>query len=867
MGRKAFFLVLLVLLGCVVVSSTASAGMIGWWKFDEGTGTVAKDSSGLGHDGTINGTATWVAGVKGGTDGAISLDGKTAYVVIDSVAKSMPANNNFMISAWMKTTGTAGYVIAANDDGGSHAFWFGPASNGNLQVQADSTKNYPPKVNDDKWHMITYVRDGTTAYVYIDGVQVGKETPSGNPASQTRWSIGQEWDPPSPSDFYAGAVDDVRFYDKPVDAAQVKELFLNGTNPTWTKATQPDPADGTPGVTMPMFQWVAGEGAVAHDVYVGLKPELTGADLVGPKQPLNMFFYVPGLQPGVTYYWRVDEIDAAGKVATGTVWSFTAMPLTAWGPQPADGTKNLAPSQTLSWSAGQTATQHQVFFSSNRFDVILGAAAADKGKTAETKLATGQLALKTTYYWRVDEILADGKALMGPVWSFTTAETLEIRVASGADDMEERTATGLPDSGSSDLEMPYESAGTTIGTQPQVVGLRFAVPLPKGTVITKAYVEFTMDEPKGGTQPVNLVIDGQLVPNAPAFTTAATDVSGRAPRTKAQVKWSADSVALPAGASAGTDISPQGIKLKTADLSAVLSEVIGQDGWASGNSLVLIFADDKDNPSKGVRAVDAQESGANYAPLLHIEVASDQAAAPKANIIWVSDAFDDKKDNIRDDQGWIDFLTAEGYNIDYRMGPALGNGFWRTLDQAKLDALNAADLVIFSRNANSGDYNNGNERDQWNSVKTPLLLLSPHLTRSSHWKWLNTTTLNKAVPMMQPTDPNSPAFKGVTRDAKGQIAVLGATVGTSFPGIKTAGNGAVLATRADTGDIWIASWAAGKEFYTGSGQVPAGPRVFFAAGLEEVAATATAPALGRGEFNLADSGKAVFLNVVDMLLP
>jgi hypothetical protein len=194
------------------------------------------------------------------------------------------------------------------------------------------------------------------------------------------------------------------------------------------RSVKPDPATARRRHHVDV-QWTAGEGAVAHNVYVGLKPELTEADLVGPKQPLAMFFYALPLEPGVTYYWRVDEIDAAGKVTPGTVWSFTAMPLTAWAPQPADGAKNVQPSPTLTWSAGQMMTQHQVFFSSNPFDVSLGAAAADKGKTAETKLAPGPLALKTTYYWRVDEIKADGKALKGPVWSFRTADALELRIA------------------------------------------------------------------------------------------------------------------------------------------------------------------------------------------------------------------------------------------------------------------------------------------------------------------------------------------------------------------------------------------------------------------------------------------------------
>jgi hypothetical protein len=239
------------------------------------------------------------------------------------------------------------------------------------------------------------------------------------------------------------------------------------------------------------------------------------------------------------------------------------------------------------------------------------------------------------------------------------------------------------------------------------------------------------------------------------------------------------------------------------------------------------------------------------------------------NVIWVSDAFDDKADGVRDDQPWIDFLTSQGFNVDYRMGPALGNGYWRTLDDAKIAALNAADLAIVSRNSNSGDYINGTEPTQWNSVKTPLILMNPNFLRSSHWKWFNTTTINSTTPVMQPVDPQNPAFVGVTLDAKGQIQALlvlpGAT--SSFPGTADAGNGTVIAKRADTGDAWIAQWNAGTEFYKGSAQIPAGPRVWFAGGTQEAAATATTPAVGRGDINLTDSGKAVFLNVVDMLLP
>jgi FlaG/FlaF family flagellin (archaellin) len=232
------------------------------------------------------------------------------------------------------------------------------------------------------------------------------------------------------------------------------------------------------------------------------------------------------------------------------------------------------------------------------------------------------------------------------------------------------------------------------------------------------------------------------------------------------------------------------------------------------------------------------------------------------NVMWVSDAYDDKPDGIPDDQGWIDFLQGQGYNVEYRKGPAMGNGYWRTLDQDKIDALNAADLVIVSRNTDSGSYDDGDEIAQWNSVTSPLILMSSHIVRSSRWKWLNTDTINSGVPPMKPADAASPTCGGVTLTTDGLVDAIGAGLDCSLMGIADAGNGTVLATRADTGDVWIASWDAGVEFYAGAGQIAGGPRVFFTGGTQEVK-----PTIGRGEMNLTDSGQAVFLNVIDMLLP
>lgn len=61
------------------------SGLVGWWKFDEGSGTSAGDSSGSGSTGTlINGPAWNTADYKVGS-GAMSFDGVDDRVLISTV--------------------------------------------------------------------------------------------------------------------------------------------------------------------------------------------------------------------------------------------------------------------------------------------------------------------------------------------------------------------------------------------------------------------------------------------------------------------------------------------------------------------------------------------------------------------------------------------------------------------------------------------------------------------------------------------------------------------------------------------------------------------------------------------------------------
>jgi hypothetical protein len=252
------------------------------------------------------------------------------------------------------------------------------------------------------------------------------------------------------------------------------------------------------------------------------------------------------------------------------------------------------------------------------------------------------------------------------------------------------------------------------------------------------------------------------------------------------------------------------------------------------------------------------------------------------NIVWVSDAHTPAGDyaggqnvepalqasDIPWDQGWVDLLEAHGHSVDYQKATA-GSGPWRGgLSEAQKQTLNDADLVIISRDTSSGSYN---EPDDWNSIETPMILLSSYLARSNRWKWFDTESLeaNGDAPLMD----GAPPFDALFQD----LDVLDETVGTgdtSFMKTNDAGNGLAIALVDDAfppaagggidglaGCVWIAVWDDGLEFYDGAGQTPAGTRMYFAAGTQEYTPEGGYYG-GQGMYNLTPEGAAMFLSFV-----
>jgi len=146
-------------------------GLVGWWRFDEGSGRTAVDSSGNGNDGTIYG-ASWVEGKHGN---ALSFDGVDDLVEFGSRSSLHLGTGDFSCSLWVKQDSRAAFPFDFIYSRGLSAHWYIRAlSQTAIQVGLNDGTNrqfidYAVNLW-NKWVFIAVVRDGRLLHVYLNGI-------------------------------------------------------------------------------------------------------------------------------------------------------------------------------------------------------------------------------------------------------------------------------------------------------------------------------------------------------------------------------------------------------------------------------------------------------------------------------------------------------------------------------------------------------------------------------------------------------------------------------------------------------------------------------------------------------------------------
>ncbi|MCW2820161.1 MAG: cell surface protein [Marmoricola sp.] len=209
---------------------------VNFWRLDDTSGTVARDSSENQDDGVIVGNPT-LGGPSAitGVGTSIGFDGNDDNVASGS-ATSVGAT--FSTEAWFRSQpGTGGGKIVGfggSQTGGSgsydkHTYLSddGRVVFGVWNNQADVVTSQPG-YNDGAWHQVVSTQGPGGMRLYVDDKLVDQNTVSTNQGYSGYWRVGGDtlnWPYQSSSKYFQGDIDEVGIYGSVLSAGQVDSHF------------------------------------------------------------------------------------------------------------------------------------------------------------------------------------------------------------------------------------------------------------------------------------------------------------------------------------------------------------------------------------------------------------------------------------------------------------------------------------------------------------------------------------------------------------------------------------------------------------------------------------------------------------------
>ena len=227
------------------VQSHDKSNLVGYWSFEDATGTTATDFSGNGNTGTLTNMDANTDWIKGKAGKALDFDGTDDYVTVPQTA-NLDGFSQFTISAWIKQDSSkdAAFLSTKNsNNSGPYYVWingngsitfFASAVNANNRYSYITT-NTTGLITYGAWHHVVAVFNGSTDLtVYVDGVSyTGTYGSAGSAFSSVVDTsipilIGtySTYGPDAGIEFN-GKIDEVRIYSSALTATQIKNLYQN----------------------------------------------------------------------------------------------------------------------------------------------------------------------------------------------------------------------------------------------------------------------------------------------------------------------------------------------------------------------------------------------------------------------------------------------------------------------------------------------------------------------------------------------------------------------------------------------------------------------------------------------------------------
>ncbi len=340
---------------------------------------------------------------------------------------------------------------------------------------------------------------------------------------------------------------------QPTSGTHDKTLYINADRTVsfyiWDGA--PKLVTSTVPVADGAWHHVAGVYTTSKNIQLYVDGVLQGStDIVAIFAGYTSPYLTAGIESHAGRYLdgEIDDVRVYNKVLTEEQLQqlMRGDPLLAWNPAPAPGaTVEIRDVDSLSWSAGDAAASHDVYFGNDRAAV----AGADKnsplfrGNRSATSLPLAGLVEfgGGNYYWRVDEIEAGGTVHKGDVWTFAVPGYLVVddferyNDADGEGTRVYETWDDGVSNGTGSYVGYEESIGGTFGERTVVHGGSQSMPVDYNNVNTPYYSEISrtwdavQDWTAYGATTLTLYLQGRATNGADQALYVALESQGKAP--------------------------------------------------------------------------------------------------------------------------------------------------------------------------------------------------------------------------------------------------------------------------------------------------------------------------------------------------
>jgi fibronectin type 3 domain-containing protein len=287
------------------IPSTVVSGLIGYWKFDEGSGVIASDSSGNNNFGVLAASPTWVTPGKVGPS-ALQFNAASLQSVSVSDSASLDQTQGLSITAWIKASDWNGNrrLVQKGDSDNQYrllvengVFKFDLTGVGTLTTALPPTGSYVHVAG--TWN-------GSTMAIYFNGVLKASLAATGTNATTTdSLTIAGKNGSGTAGDYFQGTMDDVRVYNRGLSVSEiavVMALPLGIPQGVTALATNAQVS----------LTWTPVSGATSYHVK---RSTISGTNYSILATPSVSNYTDLGVTNGTTYYYVISALNATGESA------------------------------------------------------------------------------------------------------------------------------------------------------------------------------------------------------------------------------------------------------------------------------------------------------------------------------------------------------------------------------------------------------------------------------------------------------------------------------------------------------------------------------------------------------------------------